>query len=322
MDEKLTKARLRRDMSKGGWTLLIYYVLMNLAVAVAGILEFSVSIAINGVENVLLDQSQLQAILNDGWGLIGAICIGAVLMLLWKKKEFCFHTIWQTNGSMTPGKFFAILSIFLGGQLVYSVLLSVFEWAFNLVGLTLTETAEQVSGASDTFSMFLYVGLFAPVAEEILFRGLLLRMLRPYGKRFAILATAFLFAMFHGNFVQSPYAFVIGLVLGYVAVEYSMVWAMVLHMINNMLVSDALMRVCDLLPPWMGELIFTLLLLGTAIAGVVILICKRREIAQYRREDPMHPWCVQSIFSAPGVLVFTAMMVMNMLLTISVLGAG
>jgi len=322
MDERQIKGQLRREMGKSGWVLLIYYLLMNTAVSLAGVIQFVAAAMVEGVENILFEDMIFDALLDNGWGYLVTIVIGAVLMLLWKKKEFCLHTIWQSSGEMTLGSFFMLLSIFLGGQIVFSLFSMGLEYVFNLFGLSVMEAAETASGISDSFSMFLYIGLLAPIAEEILFRGLLLRLLLPYGKRFAILATAFLFGIFHGNIVQSPFAFVIGLLLGYVALEYSIGWAMVLHMINNMLVADSLTRLSYLLPPWAGELIFALLLGGSAIAGVIILVRKRKAIASYCRENPIHPWCVSSFFSAPGVIVLTVVMALNMLLTVTVLAVG
>lgn len=322
MDEKMIKAQLRREMGKTGWALLIYYLLMNTLVSLAGIVQVAVNVVVNGVENVLFEDAILDALLENGWGYLAAIVLGAVLMLLWKKKQFCFQTIWKAEKDMTPGSFFMLLAIFLGGQIVFSLAAQGLEYVFNLFGLSVMEAVDSASGTSDSFSMFLYIGLFAPIAEEILFRGLLLRMLLPFGKRFAILATAFLFGIFHGNIIQSPFAFVMGLILGYVAVEHSMGWAMVLHMINNMLVADSLTRLSNLLPPWAGELIFSVLLYGCAIAGIVILLCKRKAIAEYRRENPIHPWCVSSFFSSAGVIVLTVLMALNMLLTVTVLAVG
>ena len=57
----------------------------------------------------------------------------------------------------------------------------------------------------------LLAGLIAPAAEELLFRRLLLRRLRPYGERFALVASALCFGLFHGNLNQFFYAFLLGL---------------------------------------------------------------------------------------------------------------
>jgi membrane protease YdiL (CAAX protease family) len=173
---------------------------------------------------------------------------------------------------------------------------------------------ENVAGDTDTFSMFFYVCFLAPVFEEILFRGLILRQLEPYGKKFAILASAFLFGMFHGNLVQTPYAFVAGLVLGYVAIEYNVIWAMVLHMINNLLLGDTLARLTGSLPELAQQIIFAVVIWGFAIAALVILICQRKKIAAYFRSEQNHPLCMRSFFTAPGILALTVLMIVNMLL--------
>lgn len=72
------------------------------------------------------------------------------------------------------------------------------------------------------------------LTEEFLFRGVMLSMLRKYGDAFAILSTALLFGMLHGNFVQIPFAFIVGLVLGYaVCYTNSMLPAIIIHFFNN-----------------------------------------------------------------------------------------
>lgn len=59
-----------------------------------------------------------------------------------------------------------------------------------------------------------YSCLLAPLCEELCFRGMLLRRLRPWGDGFALCASALLFALVHGNLYQMFYAFAVGLVLG------------------------------------------------------------------------------------------------------------
>jgi len=178
------------------------------------------------------------------------------------------------------------------------------------------EGMEQVSTTGDTVSMFLYVAILAPVSEEILFRGAILRSLQPFGKKFAVLASAFLFGMFHGNLIQTPYAFLVGLVLGYVTVEYSMGWAIFLHLLNNLVLVDMMNRISAMLPTAVGSLLTLLFIWGCAIAAVVILIVKRHDVAVYLRTKRMHPWCLKSFFTSPGVLTFTGFMGFSILMTL------
>jgi len=72
--------------------------------------------------------------------------------------------------------------------------------------------------------------------EEMIFRGYVLGALRPHGDGLAIVLSAVLFALFHGNMLQIPFAFVLGLVLGYLMVQTDSIWpAVALHFANNLM---------------------------------------------------------------------------------------
>ena len=58
--------------------------------------------------------------------------------------------------------------------------------------------------------------------------------LRRYGDRFAIVASAVLFAVLHGNLIQAPFAFIAGLGIGYAVCITGSLWRGVLiHFCNN-----------------------------------------------------------------------------------------
>lgn len=317
-DNKQICRSLRNEFSKSGWALLIYYGIMNAAVSVVAFISvFAVmmsSILDPGMTG--MHQMLTELILGNGWGYLLAIIIGAVVMVAWKKKEFCFKTIWKQGKPIKLSDFLCILAIFISGQALSQLMTPVLEWLFGLMGISLSDFIESASGSTDTFSMFLYVCLFAPVSEEILFRGLIMRSLEPYGKKFAIFASSFLFGIFHGNIVQTPYAFAVGLVLGYVAMEHSVLWAMVLHMINNLLLADTMPRLMQNLPILAQEILFAVVIWGCAVAAVVVLIVRRKEVAGYLKQGKMHPLCLKSFFTAPGILTLTGVLLANIVLTL------
>lgn len=319
MDNSQLCSRLRHEFSTSGWVLLLYYGIMNLAVTVVLVVDIAVRFFLLGFSNEDISDAQIDAIVNgaasNGWGYVIAVLISAALLFFWKKREFCLETIWQKNRSMTSGNFFSLAALFFGVQAVSQVMAFVMEWFFGLFGLSILESLESASVIEDTVSMFLYAAILAPIWEEILFRGLILRTLQKFGKKFAILASAFLFGIFHANIIQSPYAFLVGLVLGYVAAEYSIFWAIVLHMLNNMVLADFMTRLSEMLPPGIGEVITILIIWGCAIAAVIILIVRRHEVSWYLRSKKMHPLCTKSFFTSPGVLVLTVLMAGSMLLT-------
>jgi heme/copper-type cytochrome/quinol oxidase subunit 2 len=79
-------------------------------------------------------------------------------------------------------------------------------------------------------------------------RGVLLQSLRKYGNAFAILASAVMFGIFHGNAVQMPFAFLCGLVIGYAVVATESLWTgVIIHALMNAMsgVSSALVYYVD-----------------------------------------------------------------------------
>ncbi len=86
---------------------------------------------------------------------------------------------------------------------------------------TLIEAFESLLNAADyPLSSFFLLVVVAPVTEEVLFRGLILRgFLANYSKKSAILLSALLFAIMHTNPWQFISAFVAGVVLAWLLIE-------------------------------------------------------------------------------------------------------
>lgn len=74
-----------------------------------------------------------------------------------------------------------------------------------------------------------------PAAEELLFRRLLLRRLRPMGSALRWWPPPLCFGLFHGNLNQFFYAFLLGLVLAELALSTGCLWqAVLLHALVNL----------------------------------------------------------------------------------------
>lgn len=83
---------------------------------------------------------------------------------------------------------------------------------------------------------YLVVGLLAPLAEEMVFRGAVLRSLLRWKENpwIGIVISAVLFAVIHMNPAQMPHAFLIGLLLGWLYYRTdSIVPGVVYHWVNN-----------------------------------------------------------------------------------------
>ena len=144
----------------------------------------------------------------------------------------------------------------------------------------------------------LFMVILAPCIEEFIFRRLLIDRMRPYGGRLAVVTSALMFGLFHGNLSQFFYAFALGLVFGYVYLKTGRLRCSVgLHMLINFLGSvagPALLQRADLdsLPELTGmgslgqaltpgRIIFfayAIMLICLGVAGLVTLCIRAREI--------------------------------------------
>lgn len=110
-------------------------------------------------------------------------------------------------------------------------------YAANALTLLLTGGGQAASAAPEEPAALLAVRVcvLAPLAEEFVFRRLLLERLRPLGERFALAVTAVCFAVFHGSAGQLLYALAAGLVLGTAALRTGRLWpSILLHVVNNL----------------------------------------------------------------------------------------
>lgn len=85
------------------------------------------------------------------------------------------------------------------------------------------------------FMLSLIATVFVPaLVEEFALRGLVLGSLKKYGDGFAILCSSIIFGIMHGNFQQIPFAFLVGLILGYITIKSGSLWiAVAVHAFNN-----------------------------------------------------------------------------------------
>ena len=132
------------------------------------------------------------------------------------------------------------------------------------------------------------------------------------------MGSAFLFGLFHGNLLQAPYAFLVGLVLGYAAAEYSAGWSMVLHIFNNLVLADLLSRLTASFSEMAVSAVNLTVFGGFFAAAVVILIANRARVRAYIQSEWIDRRCLKCFFLSAGVIVLTVLMVINMVIALSV----
>ena len=110
------------------------------------------------------------------------------------------------------------------------------EWP-DSIQRYIDETAQQMVGIMNTPGGYAVICLLAPIAEELVFRGAVLRKLlewKPERRWLMITLSALLFALAHMNPAQLLHPFLIGLLLGWLYERTgSIVPGIIFHWANN-----------------------------------------------------------------------------------------
>jgi membrane protease YdiL (CAAX protease family) len=129
----------------------------------------------------------------------------------------------------------------IGAQLLVVPLVSLpMLWLTNTtqeeLGRPARELSEKAHGAGGILLFILIVGIGAPVAEELFFRGLLMRALeKRFGTAWAVVGSAVVFGATHFQFLQFPALTCAGLVFAWLVVRSDSLWSGVVgHTAFNM----------------------------------------------------------------------------------------
>lgn len=252
--------------------------------------------------------AQLDARYGDG--LLFFSVVVALIVALISQRRVIFGSAqagedrvqWLTGRRMGLLVLVISLTLFFAAQLVAMAAQAGLGALLSSTGLRMPGQAGDTSDPATSAIMLFYAFLFGPLAEEVVFRGVIMNGLRPYGKVFAIVTSALLFGFMHGSLVQGLFGFMTGLVQGYVAMEYGLVWSLVLHIFNNGVYSGILPRVMQSVPDevriGVGVVILVVLL-----AGVIGMVVKARTLVGYCRRNRA-PKGIYASWLAPWFLIF------------------
>lgn len=170
------------------------------------------------------------------------------------------------------------------------------------------------------FMLSLISTVFVPaLVEEFACRGLILGSLRKFGEGFSILISALLFGFMHGNFQQIPFAFLVGLVLGFITVKSGTMWVAVLvHGFNNF-ISVFFSYFMNNVTDEVQNIIYVCYLSLSMLLGIVaVLMLKNRlnDFFKFKKADTEaeEKKKIKWFLTTPTVIVFIIVTVLESLL--------
>ena len=253
------------NRKKAGW---LYLIIACVSIAVSfslTALYYKTGFELDMIPNILISEAML--------------IVPTFFMLLFGKEKV---TEVLSIRKIKWSTFFGVIAFTMAS----SPLVTLVNLASQLfVENTVTENSTQFLSLHPLLLIF-FVGVLAPVCEEVVFRGAIFGGMKKEGNVFkAIMASGFLFGLLHMNINQASYAFVIGILLGFLVEATGSIFSSVLfHVLVNatnavmMIVSDSV--VSDEMMANADEIVTTATLLNMiavylvlAVIGTTIAIC-------------------------------------------------
>lgn len=250
-DESESAVMIRRKIKKGYnwagsmiiWQQIIAIVIMMIIISVVSAQMVIPIIA----EHPEYDSMQLSAALQqelmangdmvfiNAVSTIAANIISLIIICLVKKQFKLKNTFGKIQ---VPASSAALAAVGILGIQGASILIQ--SLIMGLTGYSgINEAAASMFSFSDDITMniilFIYMVIAAPILEELMFRGAVMNLLAPVNRTFALFASAMFFGLMHCNFNQMFNGFLLGLLLGYIALKSgSVISAIICHMTANL----------------------------------------------------------------------------------------
>lgn len=212
---------------------------IQIAVSVAGMIVYTVAFIISmasqgkSMNEAMAKAAEIPPDLSTILSLLAAL-ICMIVFYFWYRGLTRGTDALKIKGVFTAKSVGCIAVLGFGLQAAVSWMLTAISNAMPEWFESYNELMEAITGGN-TVLMIVFICVIAPVSEEVIFRGVVLRKaskILPLAS--ANIFQAALFGIYHMNIIQGLYAFVLGLFLGLVCIRYRSIYgAILLHMVFN-----------------------------------------------------------------------------------------
>lgn len=180
----------------------------------------------------------------------------------------------KLNPLMWLGFLFLCFAISYGANIVGQY---VNDWIYSMLGIEVENQLGEMTSVTPFGINLLFVGILAPVFEELFYRKAIIDRLRRYGDLPAILISGLIFGLVHGNFDQVFYATAVGMLLSFIYVRTgSVLYTISIHaafnMIGGVYTTELLRRMGENLIPAEGDTVGQVMLMAYSVFTLLSLI--------------------------------------------------
>lgn len=314
MDELLRKT-VKRDFNRLATALLLSQLLIVVVSNAVMLLHMSLLRVYYPLDSV---NALWNMAYESGWMIIIAASVGVLPPLLLSVRSKRFESIPDENQSAGLVRPLFYLLLLLGLQMIIWLTAYPFVIAMEEAGYSFSAASQSASAMSSTGTMLFYSIAVAPICEELVYRGFVLRYLERYGRWFAVSISAFLFALMHGNIVQFPIALVAGLLFGYITVQYSIHTAIAVHIGNNLFV-EGINRL-SLVDAQLSLRVDSVVSMAALLVTLVALVLGVPAMIRWVRANKSEPHVFRWFFSCWPVLLLVAYLIYQTLSSLTYVG--
>ena len=199
--------------------------------------------------------------------------------------------------------------ICLGGGVIASFATGYLQIALEAVGIGISMPEYVVPESVPGIILYVICMTAAPAfIEEIAFRGIVMQNLRRFGDIFALVASALIFGIFHLNLIQMPYAFILGIFIGYFVMRTGSLWVgIILHFINN-----SVAVAFEFAEPYLDEsstvivnLVYNLACVILAVLAMAFVLIKYKDMFRFEKSKTVLPSGKKILYfiTAPALIV-------------------
>lgn len=268
-----------------GAVIVIFLIIQVIAVTLLSVM---------GLYDVYSSSSLFQNCFNIVGLHLLALTIPFGIMALILKKRFTGPVIPCEKIGFLKG--FMWVSVGMGCCLLANIVTSYVIALFKVFGYELTQNEMlSVDSPLACIALVFSTAIVPGVCEEFALRCCTLGVLKKYGKGFAVFAVSIVFGLIHGNIIQFVFAFLVGLVLGYITVKTNnVVPAMFVHGFNNGLsvVNDIFEYSISGDFAESAITVIYIVWVVLAIIGLIYLILKKELLPLKKEKEPRQPYAL------------------------------
>ncbi len=224
-----------------------------------------------------------------------------------------------------PLSMLGMIFIGMGACMVFQSLSGLWDKVLGLFGYTNNTVIPYCNNGIVTVLLFLMLAVIPALVEEFVYRGAILHTLKDYGTGMAIIISAVMFGLGHFSLSTTPFAFLSGLVFGFITIKtHSLVPTVFIHILNNTYAIIYNIFCIKSTPQtlFMFNTVIPCFFILMGLISFIIFVCKDKDFLRFEKSSVLLSSKEKSyaVLSNGGLLAFVLLFLFLMIMPLLNIG--